>query len=466
MRRLGTWLGAGVLVAAAVYGTYWYQVKNKVDELAEQLAPFADVQYGTIYAHPNGTVGVNALSITPLAMHAPISISQVRIRAGTPLDLLLGSDEPPEELFVTLAGVEQSMESAFFHELQKQMDLVREANPLYISPAALGCGNIRQFDVNAVRMMGYRDLEMDVELHYRGDDVARKITFEAMVDVRNMGETRMKMAFSADPRQLKNPLMATGSARLDAFEVDYRDTGYNQRLTSLCAREAEMQPATYRRHHHELFARWVEVNGIELPDAWMAAYADLQQNGARMSLALTPIGGFGSAEMMVMSDDPRYLIEKLNPSVTINDTALDLNGVQWNELLVQVAQAGSGTRVARERQPVPVVDEVVAEEVVEAVVDADASAVTVTDPVETAAPVTKITRVAKPRAKSFQETPVAKLGGHVGAHVRIFTYFGNDVEGRLVAVDADGIRVEQRLAQGMAEYPLEYARIQQVEVYR
>ncbi len=455
MRKLGTLLGVLVLGAAAAYGVYWYQVKSKVDELVQQLAPFASVQYGAIYAHPNGTVGVNALSISPHQAHSPVSIDQVRVRVGSPLDLVFGSDEPPEELFVSLQRVEQSLESAFFHDLQQQMDLAREANPLYVSPAALGCGSIRQFDVNTARMMGYRDLLMDVELHYRGDEMARKVYLEAQVDIDKMADTRMELVLSADPAQLKNPMMATGSARLNKLTLDYRDRGYNQRLVSLCAREAEMRPADYRAHHLALFQRWLAANAIALPQGWLEAYGKLQQDDASFAVVMNPLGGFGSAELMMMQD-PRYMIEKLNPSVKVNGAPLNLDGIKWDELAMQFALAGSGSQVARERELAP------GEAVIEptSVTDVEVESLVAGRPAPT------VRKSDMPEAKRFRVTPVDQLGAHIGAQVRIFTYFGNDMAGRLVAVEKQGVRVLQRMNQGMAEYPLEYKRIQQVEVYR
>lgn len=458
MRRLGTLLGILVLVTAAAYGVYWYQVKSKVDELVQQLSPFAGVQYAAIYAHPNGTVGVNGLSIAPHQVHAPIEVEQVRVRAGGPLAWVLGGNEPPPELFISLKQVEQSLDSALFHDLQKQFDLAREANPLHVSPEALGCGSIREFDVNTTRMMGYRDLVMDIDLHYRGDEVARKVRFEAQVDIEHMGDTRMELVFSADPAQLTNPMMASGSARLERLLVDYIDRGYNQRQISLCAREAEMRPADYPAHHLELFTRWLEANAIELPPGWLQAYAELKQAGATFSLAVNPVGGFGSAELMMMQD-PQYLIEKLNPSVKVNDTPLHLGAVNWEELAMQFATAGSGARVAREAGR----DQEPAENPIPEPTAATANAEVV--PAEPLA-VTATRTLRHPPAKRFQATPLDQLDAHVGANVRIFTYFGNDVEGRLMAVEEQGVRVLQRLNQGMAEYPLEYKRIQQVEVYR
>lgn len=452
MRKLGTLLGILVLVTAAAYGVYWYQVKSKVDELAQQLAPFASVQYGAIFAHPNGTVGVNALSISPHQVHSPVSIEQVRIRTGSPLDLVFGSDEPPEELFISLKSVEQSLDSALFHDLQKQMDLARESNPLYVSPAALGCGAIREFDVNTTRMMGYRDLLMDIDLHYRGDEDARVIRFEAQVDIDKMGDTRMELVFSADPAQLKNPMMASGSARLNKLLVDYSDRGYNQRLVNLCARQAEMRPADYRAHHLELFKRWLESNDIELPHGWLKAYEELQQEGATFTLAMNPIGGFGSAELMMMQD-PRYLIEKLNPSVKVNDAPLNLTGANWDDLFTQFALAGSGSRVARESER-------------ERGGDAQVSGDTAEEGVSGNGSTASVNPYRQAGGKRYRTTPVEQLESHIGANVRIFTYFGNDVEGRLLSVEEQGVRVLQRLSQGVAEYPLEYKRIQQVEVYR
>ncbi|MBV0932405.1 hypothetical protein [Marinobacterium weihaiense] len=467
MRRLGTWLGAPVVMAAAAYGFYWYQVKSNIDDMVAQLSPFASVQYGAIHAHPNGTVGVNSLTISPHQVHAPVSIDQVRVRVGSPLYLLFGGDEPPEELFINLGGVEQSLDSALFHDMQKQMSQVLEQSPLYVSPTALGCGSVRQFDINSLRMMGYRDLRMDIDLHYRGDEEARSILFDARVDVDKMGDTRLKMAFSADPAQLKNPMMATGTARLEQFEVDYQDRGYNKRVTAMCAREAEMRPSDFPSYHQALFERWLAANAIEMPGELLDAYKQVQQEGMSLSLALHPIGGFGSAELMMLQD-PTYLIEKLNPILSINDTPVELAGIQWNELLQQVGQAGSGTRVAREGLAGAAQERSAASDEHAAVVEPSSAAMTDEKLKAADSPLAAVasSRRSVPVKKRYRVTPLDELGQYLGKPVRIFTYFGNDVEGRLMSVDAKGIRVMQRMEQGMAEYPLDRARIQQAEVYR
>lgn len=452
MRKLGTLLGALVLVMAAAYGGYWYQVKSKVDRMIREVAPFASVQYGTIYAHPDGTVGVNDLHVSPHNVHAPVRVEQVRARVGSPLALVFGGSEPPQELFVTFTRVQQNIESAFFHELQKQMDMAREADPLYVSPTVLGCGSIRELDVNAMRMMGYRDMLMDISVHFRGDDVTRKVFFEARVDIDDMSDSRMEMLFSADPSQLKTPMVATGNARLETLKIDYRDRGYNRRVAELCGREAELRPQDYRMHHLELFKRWLAVNAIDVPQGWLQAYWDLQQDGASLALELNPIGGFGASELMLMQD-PQYIIEKLNPTARVNDVPLHLEGVKWAELLQQFAEAGGGGRVEREdeQESLPVVKQ--------------APAAKLENGSEGMNPAVAH-RSTRPAAKRFRTTPVEQLRPYIGSHVRIFTYFGNDVEGRLIAVDKQGVRVMQRMHQGMAEYPLEYGRIQQVEVYR
>jgi hypothetical protein len=83
-----------------------------------------------------------------------------------------------------------------------------------------------------------------------------------------------------------------------------------------------------------------------------------------------------------------------------------------------------------------------------------------------AAAVAASQRPERGESKRYRPTPLQELPAYVGAPVRIFTYFGNDVEGQLVHADKQGIRVIQRLEQGFAEYPLENDLIQQAEVLR
>lgn len=464
MRRLGTLLVVLVLLVGAAYGIYWYKVKTSIDDLVEAAAPFAQVSYGAIYAHPDGTVGVNKLEVTPSGSYEPITVDAVRVRPGSPMYWLTGGDEPPETLNVHFQRLEQGLNSGVLKAMQQQIDLQREANPLHVSPTALACGDVRHLDVNALRGMGYRSLETDLNLHYSGDQQTRKLEFSILADIDGLAELKFDMRFSADPDQLRNPMQATGTARLEKFELNYTDKGYNSRLAVFCARESGVTAPEYRAEHFRLYRAWLDSNGIEIPDSWFQAYQDLQGKGGRLTVSLNPIGGFGAGEMM-MAQDPVYLIQKANPAVEVNGKQLPLDGVDWMALITQVSQAGNAAAIARENGASETVEEPGAE--VETT-DTESVADSAEAPAEAApaAVSSRSSRRQQPEARGFKLTPKEQLGDHLGAQVRIFTYFGRDVSGQLVSVDSDGIRVSQRLAQGKAEYPLEFSRIEQVEVYR
>lgn len=462
MRRIGTLLLVLVLLVGAAYGLYWYKVKTSIDELVEQVAPFAQVKYGAIYAHPDGTVGVDQLEVTPMGGDEPITAVAVRVRPNSPMYWLTGGEEPPEALSVHLEQLEQGLDGGLLKSMQQQMDLQREANPLHVSPSALGCGDVRQLDINALRGMGYRSLVMDLDLHYSGDQQTRKLAFTIDTDIDNLAKLSFDMRLSADPDQLRNPMQATGTARLEKFELKYTDNGYNARLSNYCSKESGLPAPEYRAEHMRLYEAWLDTNGIEIPDSWLQAYSELQGSGARLTLSLNPIGGFGAGEMM-MAQDPVYLIEKVNPAIEVNGKSLSLDGIDWMQLISQVSQAGSAAAVARNGA-------VQESEVTLDPAEVEAGDMTTASEVADESVVATTARPSrnkdKPMGKSFKQTPKDQLGDHLGAQVRIFTYFGRDVSGQLVAVDSGGIRVSQRLAQGVAEYPLEYERIEQVEVYR
>lgn len=459
MRKLGAGVCVLVLIVAAAYGFYWYQVKSQADDLVQQMSPFAQVRYGSVYAHPDGTVGVDGLTITPHQMHAPVSIEAVRIRAGSPLFFLFGSDTPPERLNISLKQMRQGLDSELFRTVQQQSDLMLESNPLYVSPNALGCGSVRQFDINTMQRMGFNEMLMDVNLDYRGDNQARKVQLNLFVDIHDLAETRMEMAFSVDPSQLQNPMMASGNARLETLSFSYADRGYNQRRDRFCAAEAGIKPAEYRQQHRQLFVQWLNASGVELPDSLLAAYFDLQQPDADMALSLRPVGGVGAAE--VMMQDPMTLLQSLNLQFNINGKPLALDGIDWPELMAGLAMAGNPGRAGRLPQEE-------AEEAVAAATEAEseASAGDVSPQMAEPAPAVVQRASVQPVSKRYQPTPLAELSDHLGAQVRIFTYFGNDVEGQLVHADKQGVRVLQRLKQGVAEYPLDNDRIQQAEVWR
>ncbi|MBP0048216.1 hypothetical protein H9C73_05665 [Marinobacterium sp. AK62] len=463
MRRLGTLLAVLVLLVAGTYGFYWYKVKSGMDELVEKAAPFADIRYQSIYAHPDGTIGVDQLEVLPSGEYEPFTATSVRVRPDNPLYWITGGDEPPKSLNIQVRQLEQGMDTGLMKSMQEQFDLQREADPLHVSPSALGCGDVRQLDINTMKSMGYRSLVTDIDMQYSGDQQARKLNFSILADVEGLAELQFEMRMSADPDQLRNPMQATGTARLEKFELNYTDKGYNKRLAAYCARQADSKPGEYRSEHQRLYNAWLDNNGINIPESWRQAYADLQQEGARLTLALNPIGGFGAGEMM-MAQDPVYLIEKANPNVLVNGKPLPLDNVDWMALFTSVAQAGSGTAVARTDESDTA--ETATETEMASQAETAAESVGSDAPANASAADSQAEAAAAPAPKGYKQTDKAQLGNYLGARVRIFTYFGRDVAGTLVAVDDKGIRVSQRMAQGVAEYPLEYERIQQVEVYR
>jgi len=447
MRKLGTGVVVLVALAAAGYGIYWYQVKRQVDGLVQRLSPFAQIRYESIHLHPDGTVGVDGLIVTPHQLHAPVSIETVRLRAGGPLYFLTGAQSPPKQLDISLRQVRQGLDSAPFRELQRQSDLMLESNPLYVSPAALGCGGVRQFDTNTLRRMGLSEWVMDLDLDYRVDTKKRRGRLNLLADLQGLAQLQIKMEFSADPSQLQNPMMASGNARLETLSFSYADQGYNQRRDRFCAAEAGVEPAEYRQRHRQLFMQWLQAGGVELPDNLLAAYFELRQPSAEMALSLRSPGGVGMAEVMLQ--EPVALLQSLDAQLSINDKPQPFAGIDWPALAAELARAGKPGRVG-------------------AVAEAEAAEKDKAAPAQPrfAAAVAASQRPERGESKRYRPTPLQELPAYVGAPVRIFTYFGNDVEGQLVHADKQGIRVIQRLEQGFAEYPLENDLIQQAEVLR
>ena len=166
-----------------------------------------------------------------------------------------------------------------------------------------------------------------------------------------------------------------------------------------------------------------------------------------MEISMRPASGLGTAELMLL--EPESLLQSLNMKFKINSKPVMLEGVDWAGLMTDLAEIGDPGRVFGQLEGMEGDD---------SAAEGDTSSNLLSG----------LPRGlnAHPKTKQYRETPPSELSKYVGARVRIFTYFGNDVEGRLIQADREGVRVLQRLEQGMAEYPLEYGRIQQAEVWR
>ncbi|KEA64944.1 hypothetical protein ADIMK_0646 [Marinobacterium lacunae] len=458
------------LVIAGGYGFYWYQVKRYADQLVEQAAPFARVEYGAIYADPRGEVGLDGVSITLNQDGTRIPVESIRVRSQDPLFFFdpqgrIESGDLPLQLGFVVKQVEVDLSSKLVKTLAEQAAAAEALSPGVVSPDALGCGALTRIDVEALGKMGYKRMAMDMAVSMALEPHNRRIRLNADTDLSGFGQSSVALELSVTGDNYAPAQILAANPRLRRIEASYQDAGYNARRNKFCAKESGVEVDQYLAEHERLMREWLLTQGVDLPELLWDLYNGMNKPRGRATITVEPPGGLG-AEVMASLGSPTQLVDRLNIGVSLNDKRLAIDSIDWNSVMVEPKVASAPRVVERESAVADVVAaaEASAAEAVVAEVEESAAESAMSDEDDILRGLPK--REPKPEPKQYRSISLTQLADAQGLPVRVRTDLGNRFEGRIVDARNGTLKIEQRVDRGVIVYPLEFDQISSVEVYR
>lgn len=424
-------------LALAAYAFYYYQVKSSVDRQIQDMNPFIDAQYDSIYVNPLGEISLKTVSVN-LMNQSGIIIDQISIKSD-PLFFLqfesrVNQGDWPESLSLAIEGLNVDFSMPLFLMMEELAN--NEAQGVQL--AALGCGRVTQFDMSAMRMMGMRQGRFDFFLNLRNHDVG-PLNLQFLTHMQGWGE----LLFDIDLDGVVGLNNLTGGlSSLQRVSLSMRDSGFNQRKNQFCSMQSGLSVAEYRQEHQNLVNDWIAEAMLPVPESLIGSYHQLSEPGASFSVQLD-VSNIDQQDL----NSPEELFDRLTHqlSVTINNEVQVIDSESANLMLAFL------------QQPVMLPSDDIADES-----DFDAS-MPRSMPGVASPPVQDVPSVVPRR---YQKTPPEELDNYVGHPVRFFTSFGKRVDGILVSVEGSTVRVAERVQHGVAQYPVELDTIQATEVYR
>ncbi|WP_409524762.1 hypothetical protein [Nitrincola sp. MINF-07-Sa-05] len=483
MRKLGLLAGVlflALLVVAGGYGFYWYQVKRQVDAVIAEMRPVMQIEYSGLYVNPLSEIRVNGLRAMPNGQSDSFTIDAISFRSSDPLFLMDpgGAFEKgrfPDQASMAVEGFGINLNSPWLRELEQQAQLMEGTD--FISPEALGCGDISRLDLAALGEMNIRRMNMDFYTVFQFDELMGEIRADSDIQMRDFASvgTSARLTVPAGPI---SPEMMMGTMRMNRLAFNYTDSGYNQRKAEFCAARAGVSQEEYLELHAGLFRQWLMGEGIYLDDILSDLYLELNRPDARLEFIISPPGGVGP-EIVMMAQNVDALLERLNPVLNVNDRTLLLRDINWEDLLQAPVVRSPAAVSEPASESVAESDEVASISDQEAFAEADpverldqdpnpvesGQMGEVADEVAMLMPGIPARPTERPERR-FQATSPDDLGQYTGLPVRFYTVMGKRVEGRLISLEDGNLRVEQRVNRGVAEYPVSLDRISALEVYR
>ena len=470
----------GLMVGAA-YGFVWYQAKTFIDAQISAVAPHLLLSYQTLVIDPRGTLRLEQIVMLPAGYSSPIDLGSFSLHSDDPLFFFdpqgrLDSGDFPN--FISMAFSDLSLDLAADFLIQAEPSAAAQLlHPSAVQLEALACADEKSFSASVMRKMGISRISSDFVMTLQADN--DKGTLALFTEMESAGlfaiDTQLDMNFSAG--YLKPATFAAANPRLKSLQFDYQDLGFFAKRDKYCAGARGVAEEVYREQHLELVKQRAKQVGMQVPPHIWDAYSESTSRGSQVNFGVSPIGGLGP-EVMLELNAPHDLLQRLRIYWRVGSIPVDLTDVDWLAMLPSLEtditpkpllesnrsdSDLSQDNVAISQNTVEVAPEPSSDNIIlGGQIDAPDRSDTDT---QQGFPGIAYKPPAPPE-KRFRRTEFEQLTQYVYAEIRIFTYYGNKIEGRLEAVEGDRLKILHRVGQGMAIYPVDRTKLDVIEVLR
>jgi len=425
----------------AVKGYYSYKVKEVVDTLVLQAAPFARIEYQSIVADFNGQAGLEAVTVHPVGSDISLTLDRVLVTAPSWTHFLNDLNAPaaaslPDAMSLRLEGVVSELDQL------AGMSIAQEAS------SVLGCERADMGGAKFWNALGYDSLRSDIELGYRLNPANGYLNLQLSVDTDSLFSVSVHASLDSGVRQLHYDSFQS-DMRFSEAGVTLTDHSYNQRRNGYCARLNGENVAAFVNRHVELLSSSYWDQGLRFNQPLIEAYRTYLMTKGVVALGIVAKEPLPLSQLRsVTSTDPFEF------RLAVNGRGVAPVELGWapstetliTEGLLKVADSGS---VA---SPVTVpADTVVAPEVVPGA--------------GTVSPegyqLTTVRRSVKP---VFEEVSIDELPAHIGGTLQVDTLNGHRIDGVLDSIIRNQIRIKQEFDGGQALLPIRFDLIRAVRV--
>jgi hypothetical protein len=307
-----------VLLVAVLKLVLWYETQQGASRLVARLAPYAQVQIGSVSSSLDGSVELAGVSVSVGKGAARENWRATQVSLTTPgalwllRRLLLADEGLPERLGVTLKGLQAPAAV-----------LGVGADAAWLSPLSLvpfetlGCGVVSRFSVADYQRMGLNPGAQQQHLEYRYDATGRALTFAAEFASPPFSTVSVRGELQKfDPHGL---LAAGAWQQLHASEVSvgYLDGGYLAKRNRFCAQQAGIAPAQFVDQHLSAVAAFLSNRGVQPGPQVEAIYRSLVAEGGRVSVLSLPPAASSIGQLL--SETADVMTRQLNLTARRND---------------------------------------------------------------------------------------------------------------------------------------------------
>lgn len=267
-----------------------YRVGSGLDNALIMMAPFAQIEYDGVSSSIAGRLSIDGITVRMNDFRDPLYIDRLSIITPGYFFLLNmadlgqpGSDfEIPDNFGFAIEGIHASTSADYFGKL---FELTRQqVDAADVDAVAAVCTGKYGFAPRTLEQLGYKDIEVSMQMAYRQND--RNLFLDVSADVVDMYEFDLTVKL-ADPLTLQTLTRGNYRPRMAEGRLEYLDLSLNERTTKLCAQQGLSDSEILVAKVDAFTASGLE-NGLEFDDYVIKPYREFLAGKSKFVLTAKP----------------------------------------------------------------------------------------------------------------------------------------------------------------------------------
>lgn len=450
-----------------------HELSTHMRVVAEKLQPEVNLIYSGFSLGGTGEIQLDNVQIRPAVGPDLITAERMVIRqadsiymqelwqelAFTPL-----SKSWPKRASIRLEGARIELSEHNVRQLDRLFSHpIKDLNSAFVP--LFTCRGYDRFSFQSLRAMGVDALTGSFDLDYALNTVGKVLRGQVQVDLNHLFAFDATVSLATEPtpavgdaitpqpgvqngmvkpsspirktlRYLNGDKLARHPLELTELRLDYQDSGFHELRNNHCAVTLEQSAQLYLSDTASQLTEQLAAQGWRLNPESQANFSAFTAPGGVMSLELTALKPYIVSGKAARSLKPSaQLLEHFDAQLVLNNKYESLREI-W-----------AGLQLSAADRPLNLTEEEARRAAVRAAI---------------------LRAVGKPVEQyqaEFRPVAPADMDPHIGKRIRLETYFGRRIEGRLSRIENDVIYVKEYMAQGSAIYPVDRTKISELEIY-
>ena len=440
--------------------------------ISEKLPPEVELSYSGFSLGAEGEIYLSNARIRPAVGPDLITAERVVIRHADvnylrelwqELALSPLSERWPKRASIRLEGAR--IELSEHNILQLDRLLFRKLKGVDRSVISMfACRDYDRFSFQTLKAMGVNALQGSFDLHYSLNTVSKELQADLQLDLDQLVKSGVHLRFATEPtpevsdavepvkptasmsrqkssnrkslKYLNADKLARHPLELTAFRLNYADQGFHERRNAHCALASDESVEQYRSQTAEQFTGYLTGKGWRLSPQSVRNFSAFLQPQALLEMDLTALKPYVVAGKKARSLKPSSELSDFFDIQLVLNNGYENLSVMWADI-----------KPSEQDRALNLTDEEARRAEVRAAI------------------LKAVGRSSEMYQPAFKTISASDAGDFIGKRIKLETYFGRRVEGKLSRIDGDVLYVKEYLEQGSAIYPVTRSKISEIEVF-